>query len=396
MDRSDDGKELSRRDFLLRAAAATAALGAASGVKISEVSAAVASPSKSAWMKFRVLGRTKLQVSVLGMGTIKVENPAVLRAALDKGINFFDTAECYQGGNSEVKVGKGLEGRRDEAIVATKWHTDGSTPAKELLDSLDQSLKRLNMDHVDLVQIHGAESARQVESDELWEAFTQAKKAGKARFNGLSTHGNQVEVIRAAIKTGRYDAVLPAYNALIGERVGGVIAEAKKADVGVIAMKVLQPAHEGRSTNDAFKGLEGNPFQRSIQWVVRDTNVATGIVDMPTFDEVAENCAAAAASPSRADLDEFERAVALVSAGSCHLCGACTGQCPQRVRVADIMRCRLYCHGYGDRQRASELYRALPASASAAACLSCRQCRVVCPWGVPVQGRLEEVHGVLA
>jgi hypothetical protein len=393
--RADNDEEITRRDFLLRAAAAAAALGVTAGTKLSMADALAASPPKVTSMRYRLLGRTKLEVSELGMGTIKTENPAVIRRALELGINYFDTAECYQGGNSETKLGKALEGRRDEAIVATKWHTDGSTPAKDLLASLDGSLKRLNMDHVDLIQIHGAENARQVESDELWEAFTKAKKAGKVRFNGLSTHGNQVEVIRAAIRTGRYDAVLPAYNAIIGEPVGAVIAEANKAGIGVIAMKALQPAHEGRGS-DAFRGLSGNRYQKSIQWVLRDRNVSTVIVDMPTFEELSQDRRAVVMPRRRAELEEFEQAIALVSAGSCHLCGACTGQCPQRVRVADIMRYRLYHNGYGDRERAAQLYRSLPAEASAAACSNCQQCRVVCPWGVPVRARLEEVHGVLA
>ncbi|MFB3881057.1 MAG: aldo/keto reductase [Armatimonadota bacterium] len=396
MNCSNDGKELSRRDFLRSAALAAAALGAAGGIKMSSAGAASDPPAKTDSMERRVLGRTGLQVSVLGLGTIKIANPAVVRTALDKGINFFDTAECYQGGNSEVTLGKGLKGRRDEAIVATKWHTDGSTPAKELLESLDQSLKRLDMDHVDLIQIHGADNAQQVESDQLWEAFTEAKKAGKVRFNGLTCHGNQVEVIQAAIKTGRYDAVLPAYNALIGERVAAVVAEAKKAGIGVIAMKVLQPAHEGKTRSSAFRGLRGNPYQQSIQWVVRDENVSTAIVDMPTFEELSSGCTAVARAAHMAELGEFEEAVALMSASACHLCGACTGQCPRGVRVSDIMRYRLYHEGYGDRQRAAELYRALPTSASAAACVSCPGCKVVCPWGVPVRGRLEQMHGVLA
>jgi len=345
-------------------------------------------------MKYRTLGRTKLRVSVLGMGAIKIDNLAVVHRALDLGVNFFDTAECYQGGNSEIKLGQGLKGRRDKAIVATKWHTDGSTPAKELLDSLDGSLKRLDMDYVDLIQIHGADDAAQVESDEVWDAFTKARTAGKVRFNGVSTH-NAVEIIRVAIKTGRYDTVLPTYNAILGARVGAAIAEAKQANVGVIAMKALQPAHEGKDT-DAFRGLKGNPYQQAIQWVLRDSSVSTVIVDMPTFDELDQDYAAATMPLTEAALHEFERAVALVSAGACHLCGACTGQCPQGVRVADIMRYRLYHDGYGDRQRAAELYRSLPTKASAAACANCEKCRVVCPWGVPVRGRLEEMHGVLA
>jgi hypothetical protein len=393
VDRSDGSKDFTRRDFLLRAAAAAASLGAASATRLSADDALAAQPNSSD-MSYRLLGRTGLKVSQLGMGHIKTDNPAVIRRAFDLGINYFDTAECYQGGNSEIKLGQGLKGRRDKAIVATKWHTDGSTPAGELLASLDGSLKRLDMDYVDLIQIHGADDAAQVESDELWDAFTKARKAGKVRFQGLSTH-NAVEIIRVAIKTGRYDAVLPTYNAILGARVGAAVAEAKQANLGVIAMKALQPAHEGKAT-DAFRGLKGDPYQQAIQWVLRDSNVSTAIVDMPTFDELDQDYAAATMPLTEAEMDEFERAVALVSAGACHLCGACTGQCPQGVRVADIMRYRLYHDGYGDRRRAAELYRALPTGASALACAECERCRVVCPWGVPVRGRLEELHGVLA
>jgi predicted aldo/keto reductase-like oxidoreductase len=393
--RAGNDEEITRRDFLLRAAAGAAALGAVSGTGLSVSDALAGQAGGAKGMKHRVLGRTELKVSELGLGTIKTENPAVMRRALDLGINYFDTAECYQGGNAEVRLGEALAGRRGEAIVATKWHTNGRTPAEDLLASLESSLKRLKMDHVDLIQIHGAGRVGQVESDELWEAFSRAKQAGKVRFNGLSTHSNQVEVIRAAIKTGRYDAVLPSYNAVIGERVGGAIAEAKKAGLGVIAMKALQPVHDGKGT-EAFAGLKGSPYQQAIQWLLRDQNVSTVIVDMPTFEQLDEDLGAVVTPPRQAEREEFERAVALVAAGTCHLCGACTGQCPQRVRVADIMRCRLYHDGYGDRGRARELYRALPAGASAAACVNCEQCRVICPWGVPVRERLEQVHGALA
>lgn len=392
MSSQDQETTLSRRDFLRRGAAA-AALSAASAVKLNLDRAEAATARKSTGMLYRTLGRTKLKVSALGMGTIAIENAAVIHRAMDLGINFFDTAECYQGGNSEIKLGKALKGRRDKAIVATKWHTNGHTPAQELLDSLDASLTRLQMDYVDLIQIHGAGGAGQVNSDELWEAFTTARKAGKARFNGVTAHGNQVEVINAAVKSGRYDAVLPSYNAMLAGQLKAVIAAAAKAKVGVIAMKVLQPAHEG---SEALKGLRGNPFQQAIQWVINDTNVATAIVDMPNFEQLEEDVAGARMTMTRAELDRFEQAVAMAAAGTCHLCGACTGQCPRGVQVAEVMRYRLYHDGYGDRVRAVQLYRELPTGASAAACGDCDGCRVICPWGVAVRSRMEQMHGVLA
>ena len=386
---------LTRRDFLRRAAAGAAAtVGAASGLGIALPEMASGWAATPGSMKRRTLGRTELKVSELGLGTIKTNSAAVIHRALDLGINYFDTAECYQGGNSEIRLGQALKGRRDKAVVATKWHISQGSKPGDLLASLDESLQRLGMDYVELIQIHGARNAAQAESDVVWEAFTEARKAGKARFNGLSTHSHQVEVMQAAVKCGRYDAVLPSHNALTADTTGPAIAQAHAAGVGVIVMKGLAPAHQGKD-NQALAGLRGSLYQRSIQWVLKDPSVATVIVDMPTFEELEEDVAAVTHPPTAAALDEFERSVRQASAGTCRLCGACTGQCPAGVQVADIMRYQLYHDGYGDRARAGELYRALPASASAAACLACGECRVVCPWGIAVRPRLEKLHGLL-
>jgi predicted aldo/keto reductase-like oxidoreductase len=113
---------------------------------------------------------------------------------------------------------------------------------------------------------------------------------------------------------------------------------------------------------------------------------------MPTFEQLEEDVAAVTSSMTRAESDRFEAAVAQLSPGTCHLCGSCTGQCPRRVQVADIMRYSLYHDGYGDRARAAELYRGLPAAASASACADCAECSVVCPWGVQVRSRMESLH----
>ena len=397
---------MTRRDFLRRAAAGAAATaGMASGMgaglpavfggafAAGRMRGAGTAASK-AGMKYRTLGRTKLKVSELGMGTIVTQNPDVIHRAMDLGITFFDTAECYQNGNSEVKLGEALKGRRDKVVVATKWHTDGHTPAAELMRSLDLSLQRLKMDHVDLIQIHGADNVAQVSSDELWDAFTQARKDGKVRFNGFSTHGS-IATIDAAIKNGRYDAVLTSYSAMTADSLGPVIQRAHQARLGVIAMKVLQPAHEGKDS-EVFRPFRGNAYQKAIQWVLKDKNVSTAIVDMPSFEVLEEDFAATQTGMTKAQLGEFEAAVAVVAAGACHLCGACTGQCPAGVKVADIMRYLLYHDGYGHRERAASLYRGLPAGASAAACGDCAGCKAVCPWGVPVRERLERAHAVLA
>jgi len=129
--------------------------------------------------------------------------------------------------------------------------------------------------------------------------------------------------------------------------------------------------------------------------VLRNEHVSTVIVDMPTFEELGEDVGAVGMRVAASDFDAFERAVATGAVGACHMCGACIGQCPQHVHVADIMRYQLYYDGYGDRRRARALYRALPAKASAAACMDCAECRVVCPMDIPVQSKLVCIHKAL-
>jgi predicted aldo/keto reductase-like oxidoreductase len=381
---------VTRREFL-RGAAVAAAVGA--GVAGREIASASSDEDKAAIAASRTLGRTGLEVFPLGAGALK--DPPVGRRALDLGINYFDTAEAYEEGKNEITLGKALAGRREEAIVATKWGPWGKETAEDYVAALEASLERLDMEYVDLIQLHAVETAEGVANDAAWEAFQRMRDAGKAKFNGITTHENQVEVVEAVIESGRYDEILLIYSALNGDQMKPAIRKLREAGIGVVAMKGLAPVHESKGT-EAFEGLSGNPYQQAIQWVIKDENVANLIVRMSTFDEVAEGLAAARGEIVESEQAAFEEAVQQASLGMCHLCGACTGQCKRGVRVAEVMRYRLYHDGYGERARAAGLYRALPAGASAAACGDCTDCRIVCPWGVPVRQRLLDLHGRLA
>lgn len=400
MQRRESKSGVTRREFL-RNAAVTAVAGAAAGVgtavgvgtgRAEEETACQRRPCATGP---RMLGRTGLEVFPLGLGAGGIKEAAVGRRALDLGINYFDTAEGYQDGKSEITLGKALKGRREEAVVATKWGPWGKETADDYIAALEASLERLDMDYVDIIQLHAVETAEGVTNGAAWEAFQRMRDAGKVKANGISTHENQVEVVEAVIEGGRYDEILLVYSALNGDQMKPAIRKLREAGIGVVAMKGLAPVHEGKGT-EAFAGLSGDPYQQAIQWVIKDENVATLIVNMPTHDEVQEAVAAARGEIEESAQAEFEEAVSTASLGLCRMCGACTGQCARGVRVADVMRYRLYHDGYGDRARGAALYRALPARASAAACTDCGSCRVVCPWGVPVRERMLELHRRLA
>ena len=152
-------------------------------------------------MELRPLGRTGLQVSKLCLGTMMFgdwgtkdhdESIKIIHRALDAGINFVDTADVYSQGESEVIVGKALEGRRDDVVLATKFfmpfdddpnHRGGSR--RWIMTAVENSLRRLGTDYIDLYQMHRYDPA--VDLDETLGALTDLVRAGKVRYIGHTT-----------------------------------------------------------------------------------------------------------------------------------------------------------------------------------------------------------------
>jgi aryl-alcohol dehydrogenase-like predicted oxidoreductase len=148
----------------------------------------------------RSMGSTGLQVSILGMGgyhigTVGIQKDVnnMVAKALDHGINFFDNAWEYHQGLSEELVGAALKGKRDQAIVMTKVCTHGRTKAVALR-MLEESLTRLQTDHLDVWQVHEViyynDPEKAYEPDGVLEALTAAKQQGKVRFVGFTGHKN--------------------------------------------------------------------------------------------------------------------------------------------------------------------------------------------------------------
>src|SRR3954452_16134535 len=152
-------------------------------------------------MDYRPLGRTGVQVSKLCLGTMMFgawgntdhdDSIRVIHRALDAGINFVDTADVYSAGESEEIVGKALEGRRDEVVLATKVHGSmGEGPNRRgnsrrwIIREVEDSLRRLRTDRIDLYQIHRPEPDTDIE--ETLGALTDLVRAGKVRYIGCST-----------------------------------------------------------------------------------------------------------------------------------------------------------------------------------------------------------------
>lgn len=175
-------------------------------------------------MNCNKLGKSDLSVSEIAFGCMSLGNneplnKQILHQALDHGINFFDTADIYSGGQNEISVGNAFKGMRDKIILATKvgnqLRADGSgldwNPSREhILKSIGESLKRLGTDYIDLYQLHGGTIDDPI--DETVSAFEQLKKEGKIREYGISSI--RPNVIREYVKRSNIVSVMMQYSLL--------------------------------------------------------------------------------------------------------------------------------------------------------------------------------------
>jgi len=398
-DAAQPAKKVSRRTLL--AAAATAG-GAAvvGGLALSQ-----ADPPPASTMRFRTLGRTGLRVSEIGFGGFPLDDPEVLVYALERGINYVDTAPCYRGGASERAIGPALKGRRDKFVLTTKWcpHHAGKPATKQVfLDLLDGSLRRLGTDHVDIVLNHevGRRSdgtgVERLKNSEMFEAWEAARKAGKARFLGASGHdGDLPGVMGYAIDSGLFDVVLCRYSFLDYPEQQQLIDRAAAAGVGFIAMKTLAGA-KGADL-DKFRDRQTSFKQAALKWVLSNPKLSNLIISISNRRQVDEYVTASGVPIAAADFTVLDEYAALFSREVCRFCNACEPACPDNVRIADILRFSMYFHDYGQEQRGVESYARLVAAERAAHCAHCAGfCEAACGYDLPVKSLLLRADAALA
>ena len=383
----------SRRNFLAAGLSLPAAGMAARGGQSKTEPPARLQPQKESALRYRTLGKTGLKVTAVSFGCMITSDGSVIERAADAGINYFDTARGYQDGNNERMVGAALKSRRKNLVLSSKTHSDTKEAA---LADLDTSLKTLGTDYLDIWYLHARSKADQV-NDEFLEAQRIAKKAGKIRFAGVSTHGGQAEVIPAVVKAG-LDAVLVAYNFTMDTSLDAPIEAAAKAGLGVVAMKVMaggfRRAKPGQPLYNTLK-KEG-AMVSALKWVLRNKNIGATIPSITDADQLDDNLKAMGAGFTESDQKLLAQQLQHIAPLYCRMCGQCDGQCPQGVPVADVLRYLTYADGYGQFALARERYLELPAEVAQVKCNLCPSCTVNCPFGVRVTERLIRAQDMLA
>lgn len=265
-------------------------------------------------MEYRILGKSDLKISRIGFGTMSLEqgnpfNANLLHRALEGGINYFDTADMYLKGFTEKMLGEAFLGKRDKLILATKvgnqWRADGSgwewNPTKKyILQSVEQSLRRLQTDYIDLYQLHGGTLEDPI--DETIEAFEFLKSAGKIRHYGISSI--RPNVIREWVKRSSIISVMMQYSLLDRRPEEEMLDFLQDNNVGVLArgsvgkgLLVSKPATaflnysagEVEKMSQAIRSISDSyrkPFDIAVRYILNHPSVNAAVIGIRTDEQL--------------------------------------------------------------------------------------------------------------
>ena len=368
----DKNNNPNRRDFLKKAAAIGLGV-AVSGTALRrprQASAQIALPK--APMPRRPFGRSGIKVSTLSLGGMFdiLNNRLMLAKALDWGIDYWDTAEGYGGGRSEEGIGRWFARNPDtrkQVFLVTKLSLRRGT---DFTPRLEECLKRLNTDYIDLLFVHGISGIDKI--DPGLESWSQAmKKAGKLRLFGFSTHSNMEDCLEGAARLPWIDGIMFTYNyRLMHEsRMKAAVEACYRAGIGLTAMKT-QGGGPVRSDSETEIEMAGRfmkkgftDHQARLMAVWEDKRIASICSQMPNLTIMATNAAAAV---DQTRLSQSDRALlAQYAKETCSdYCAGCSRICSEvldiKVPINDVMRCLMYARSYQDLTLARSTFETLP------------------------------------
>ena len=323
----------------------------------------------------RKLGKTGVEVPCLALGTNRLDNQLILRNALQWGVNYWDTANSYMGGNSELSIGKFLLKNpqlRKELFIVSK--ASGAKSLADVKDRFQTSLKRMNTKYIDMYYgVHGLSDPARL-TDELKHWVKNAKKEKLIRFFGFSTHKNMAQNLTAAAKLDWIDAIMTSYNFRLmqDDKIQAAVEACHKAGIGIIAMKTLglRTDHKVETEEDkklverflqrGFTGLQAN-----IKVVLEDKRISSACIGMNNVAHLTSNAAAALDKTklAKVDMEALKKYAQATCSGYCAGCAnICDSALPDTPYASDIMRYLMYYNSYDEQKEARELFAQIPSN----------------------------------
>ncbi|MCL5109013.1 MAG: aldo/keto reductase [Chloroflexi bacterium] len=329
-------------------------------------------------MRYTRLGRTGLTVSLIGFGGIPVrrldraEGVRVVRRALDLGITFYDTARRY--GDSEEKMGEALAGHRQQLVLASKSQR---LTKEEVTAELEESLRALRTDYIDLYQLHNVSEAGRYETvmgpGGAFEALAEAKRAGKVRFLGITSHKRELGL--RGIETGLFDSVMLPFSHLEPEVAAGVLPRCRELDVAFICMK-------------PFSGGILTTAEQCLKWVLQQ-GVTVAIPGIGSLAELEQDASVGDANWTLApgDLAAMEAERAEAGKTFCRRCDYCR-PCSNDIPISEVLHSTSLLRRQGPSYMGNGQYERVKGFVES--CSQCRECEPRCPYGLAIPELLRE------
>jgi predicted aldo/keto reductase-like oxidoreductase len=384
-------KNINRRGFLR-----SGIVGAAGIVALTPSLISAAKSDQGSDNITRTLGKTGMRIPVISFGVMRADNPNLCKAAYEKGIKLFDTANGYQNGNNETMLGNLLKDYpRNSFYLATKVKPAGvdregkptdQTTAEDFLSKFNTSLTRLQMDYVDILYVHDIRNPEMLTCKPIINAVKNLKKEGKVKFIGFSTHANESVVIDAAASLDTFDVILTSYNfkqTYINE-LNSAIKKASLAGIGIVAMKTM--AGGGFLDKEKTKPINSTA---ALKWVLSNPDITTTIPGMTDFDQLDLNIKILS-DITITDQEKKDLLIAVNEKGLyCTGCTKCLGSCTKNLPVPDLMRAYMYAYGYSNTRMAHNLLSELGTDVNP--CKECSSCRVNCTKQFNIKEKIADI-----
>ena len=357
----------------------------------------------------RKLGKTKVKIPCLSFGTfqVDVDNQILLRKTLQYGVNFWDTAYNYGGGNSELGIGKFLTKNpkvRKNLFLVTK--ASGVRTPEEIEKRLATSLKRMNTDYIDLYYgLHQCSNPAWL-TNRVKKWAESAKKRKLIRHFGITTHQNPEKVLAAAAKLPWIEVIMTPFNFHLMQdpEMQAAVDACHKAGIGLIAMKTLGMGQKIKT--DADKKLVEHFLQRGftkeqakIKLVLEDKRFASACVGMKNVSVLNSNLAVAfdKTKLTQADREVFSQYAKATCDGYCAGCAyICDSALADTPYVSDIMRYLMYYNSYGEQAEAKRLFAQIPAGVrNKLLDMDYTLAEARCPQRLPIRELITEAVSVL-
>jgi hypothetical protein len=387
----------SRRKFLKTAGIAGV------GSVMAPMAGLVNASGKNETVPNRPFGKTDEQVSILSLGGIfdTGSNQLMLRQAVNWGVTYWDTAHSYGSGRSEKGIGKYFAKYpqdRKKIFLVTK---SGAWSIKGMTRELNKSLERMHTDYIDLFFVHGIRSISAMDDDiKAW--GERAKKEGKIRFFGFSTHSNMEECLLEGARLGWIDGIMMTYNYRLmhSDDMRRAVDACVKAGIGLTAMKT-QGGGQIRTDSETELKLAGRFLQKGftdaqakLKAVWKNTNIASICSQMPNMTILMSNVAAALDKTqlSARDTSLLQQYAKETRSAYCTGCTAICESCVEgEAPIGDVMRYLMYCNSYDDYKLAADGFKKIPQKIRTRLTrLDYSMAERKCPQGLPIQRLMQE------